>query len=39
MSEFNPAVESNKTSKLLVNMFYMFCKGIAERFNITLGLT
>ena len=31
MSEFNPAVEAYRTSKLLVNMFYSFCKGLTER--------
>jgi formiminoglutamase len=30
-SEFNPAVESTRSAKLLVNIFYSFCKGFAER--------
>ena len=30
-SEFNPAVEDQRTRRLLANMFFYFCKGIAER--------
>jgi len=31
ITEFNPAVESKKTSHLIAEMFYHFCKGVSER--------
>jgi formiminoglutamase len=30
-SEFNPAVEDQRTRRLLANMFFNFCRGIADR--------
>ena len=31
ISEFNPAVEDTRTRKLVTYLFYMFCKGVANR--------
>lgn len=31
MSEFNPQIEEDRTSRLIVNMFYNFLLGVAER--------
>ncbi len=31
MSEFNPAVEDTRTRKLVTYLFYLFCKGVANR--------
>jgi formiminoglutamase len=32
MSEFNPLIESDRTSRLMANMFYYFCLGLTSRF-------
>ena len=32
LSEYNPAVELLRTGRLLANIYYQFCKGVAERF-------
>lgn len=31
LSEYNPAIESYRTGKLVATMFYYFCMGVAQR--------